>query len=314
MTTPYLERLAAGLLEGAARLPRVQTERHAAFLLQAQQPDGGFAGREGPSDPYYTSFALRAAVLVGALRDEVAHRANAFLQTLPLKQLPLIDLVAAIFAVATLDRAGYPSPLSGANSPWRRTALRRLAAQRRPDGGFAKTPQAPTSSTYFSFLATIAHEALGRTLEHAESMVQFIRSRHRDDGGFVEFGPMPRSATNPTAAAVAVLHQLDALDRPTREAAARFLCGMQTDEGGFSANTRIGLADLLSTFTAWLSLNDLGHTEAIDIQRLARYVESLQHTSGGYRAATWDDARDVEYTFYGLGTAALLARDTPPGT
>jgi len=81
---------------------------------------------------------------------------------------------------------------------------------------------------------------------------------------------------------------------------------MQTDEGGLRANTRIPIADLLSTFTGLLTLTDLNAIDAIDTNAVLRYVKSLELVNGGFHAAVWDEAHDVEYTFYGLGCLALL--------
>ena len=36
-------------------------------------------------------------------------------------------------------------------------------------------------------------------------------------------------------------------------------------------------------------------------------LERLELKYGGYRAAEWDNAADVEYTFYGLGLTSLIA-------
>ena len=88
--------------------------------------------------------------------------------------------------------------------------------------------------------------------------------------------------------------------------ATRFLADAQTDEGGLRANSRIDVADLLSTFTATLTLADLGGLARIDTQAVAHYAKSLERVEGGFHAATWDADSDVEYTFYGLGTLALL--------
>ena len=125
-------------------------------------------------------------------------------------------------------------------------------------------------------------------------------------GGFVEIAPMKRSGTNPTAAAVGCLKILDALEPVVAEDAGEFLAEMQTDEGGLRANTRIPIADLLSSFTGLLTLQDLGAAHLIDAPAVKRYAESLQHEAGGFHGAAWDDGRDVEYTFYGLGNLALL--------
>ncbi|MCA9222003.1 MAG: geranyl transferase, partial [Planctomycetales bacterium] len=55
----YLENLTIRLATGVAELPEPVRQRHVQYLLSAQQTDGGFAGREGDSDLYYTGFALR---------------------------------------------------------------------------------------------------------------------------------------------------------------------------------------------------------------------------------------------------------------
>jgi geranylgeranyl transferase type-2 subunit beta len=72
------------------------------------------------------------------------------------------------------------------------------------------------------------------------------------------------------------------------------------------ANTRIPIADLLSTFTGALTLLDLQAIDQIDIRAALRFAQGLQLEFGGFHAAVWDDADDVEYTFYGLGCLALL--------
>ena len=57
------------------------------------------------------------------------------------------------------------------------------------------------------------------------------------------------------------------LNRLTPEitaSAGAFLADLQTDEGGWQANTRIPLPDLLSTFTACVTLADLEHLSEID--------------------------------------------------
>ena len=81
---------------------------------------------------------------------------------------------------------------------------------------------------------------------------------------------------------------------------------MQTDEGGLRANTRIPIADLLSSFTGFLTLIDLGGHRKIDRTQLLRYANRLQQPGGGFHGAEWDKVCDVEYTFYGIGCLALI--------
>jgi len=57
---------------------------------------------------------------------------------------------------------------------------------------------------------------------------------------------------------------LGALDAAVAQGIIGFLAGMQNDEGGLQANTRVPVADLLSTFTGALTLADLGGLREID--------------------------------------------------
>jgi geranylgeranyl transferase type-2 subunit beta len=81
---------------------------------------------------------------------------------------------------------------------------------------------------------------------------------------------------------------------------------MQGAEGGFRANTQVPMADLLSTFTALVALDDLDALGSLDLEAVRRYVASLELPAGGFLAGAWDDQGDVEYNFYGLGTMAML--------
>jgi len=100
------------------------------------------------------------------------------------------------------------------------------------------------------------------------------------------------------------------------EASPAVLCGiahMQTEEGGMRANTKMPIADVLSSFTGMLTLADLGALHEIDTDRARKFVLEQQMPTGGLRAAAWDEVADVEYTFYGLGCLALLAKLQPGG-
>jgi len=81
MPTPkYLEDLTVRLAIGVAELPEEVRARHAAYLKGAQRADGGFAGREGESDLYYTSFGLRGLSVLGELYGPLAEKAAEFLK------------------------------------------------------------------------------------------------------------------------------------------------------------------------------------------------------------------------------------------
>ncbi|MBS0210576.1 MAG: terpene cyclase/mutase family protein [Planctomycetes bacterium] len=303
---PYLERLTVRLATGVAQLDERTRQRHAQFLLAAQRDDGGFAGREGPSDLYYTGFALRSLAILGQLDGPVAQRAATFLAKQLHAQVPIIDFLSLVYSGRLLELAAGVDVFADAASEWRRNVAGALERFRRADGGYAKADEGQSSSTYYSFLMVLCLQLIGQPVVEPDKLLGFVRGRQRLDGGFVELGPMQRSGTNPTAAAVGLQLALGALEPSMRNCVIDFLAEMQTDEGGLRANTRIPIADLLSTFTGLLTLVDLQATETIDLAEVARYVQSLEVETGGFLGAEWDSGTDVEYAFYGLGALALL--------
>ena len=302
----YLEQLTARLLIGTANLPQDTIDRHARFLQSAQNEDGGFAGREGPSDLYYTGFALRGLAILGKL-DEVAESAAAFLQSRLARRESIVDFYSLIYAARLLHVVSGMDVFAGVDPSWRREVAEMLARLRRDDGGFAKGEQGQASSTYHTFLALLCFELIAHRPEDPESLVGFFHSQRMPEGGFREIRVSKRAGTNPTAAAIGGLSMLETLNEDIMNSTAEFLLDMQNDEGGFRANTRIPIADLLSTFTSLLTLQDVGGFAEADLGAARKFVAALEAEEGGFLGAAWDEQRDVEYTFYGLGSLALLA-------
>jgi geranylgeranyl transferase type-2 subunit beta len=303
----YLQELAVRLALGAAALPQAVRTRHADYVKALQRADGGFAGREGGSDLYYTGFALRTLFITGELSGAVAERSAAFLKSRLAGRETVVDLLSLIYGAAMLNMSAGIDALADCPSTWRDAVAETLEKLRREDGGYAKAYEGRASSTYHSFLVALCLELIERPLPEPERLVGFILSQRSDSGGFHEIRAAKRAGTNPTAAAIGVLKMLDALDNQTANDTIDFLAGMQTDEGGLRANTRIPIADLLSTFTGVLTLRDLGGPDAIDGTAALRYIQCLERKEGGFCGAAWDQDVDVEYTFYGLASWAVLA-------
>jgi geranylgeranyl transferase type-2 subunit beta len=303
----YLQQLTIRLGMGLERVAPEVRQRHAAFLKQSQRPDGGFAGRMGDSDLYYTSFALRALAILGELYGETAQRALNYLRSQLDAPVPLIDQMSLVYGAALLDAAAGLDVYGDAGPKWKSEFAQRIGLLRRDDGGFAKGPEGVASSTYYTFLSLLCLELIEHACPEVERAVAFIRSQHDAGGGFREIRAGKRAGTNPTAAAIGVLRMLGVLDESTRRKTADFLCDMPDDDGGLLANSRIPIADILSTFTGVLTLADIGRLDAIDTAAALRFAQSLQHPEGGFLAAMWDETCDIEYTFYGLGCLALLS-------
>lgn len=297
----YLGNLSLRLAAGVMRLPESQRHRHAEFLTGLQREDGGFAGRQGASDLYYTGFALRGLGLLGALTPEIATRAGAFLQQRLTPTLPSTDFYSLVYSAVLLELVAGIDVFAAAGQDRQAMVAAYLTRFWREEGGYAKTDSSPHPSTYHTFLAITCQQLVDLPLVDAAKTIQLVTSRRREDGGFVELAPLTQSGTNPTAAAIGLLRMLEALDEPTRRDAAAFLAQMQSSEGGLRANGRIPVADLLSTFTGLVALADLGALSSLDLPAVHRYATSLESPTGGFRGGAWDDEADVEYTFYGLG-------------
>jgi len=306
---PYLLNLALRLAEGLEKWPTASLEKHRQFILSQQQPDGGFSGREGGSDLYYTGFAVRSLGILGGVQPSECGKISDYLRQFQIEKLSTIDLLSWLYCALITQASGGEDLLQTVPADWNSEIASSLERLRTADGGYAKSEQGALGSTYHSFLIVLIYQLIGLDLPDPNHLIQFLYDRQRDDGGFVEISPMKRSGTNPTAAAVATLNILNSMDDELKSDVQDFLKQVKSSEGGFQANTRIPFADGLSTFTGLLTAQDLELEALIDLDLVQKFMtEWLEFPTGGFRGASWDEQADVEYTFYGLGVLALLGR------
>lgn len=304
---PYLLRLGTRLTSGLSGLEPARRDRHRNFLLSFQMEDGGFRGREGDSDLYYTSFAVRGLMLLGGMDEPLARQVEQYLNRQNWSRLNVIDLMNWLATALAVQVATGKDLLAESEDDFHQNLAAQLESVRTQDGGYAKSPEGASGSTYHSFLVLLTYQLVGLAQPRPNALTQFIYDRQRDDGGFVEIAPMRRSGTNPTAAACAMLLELNAVDNEIKADVRAFLKEVLSDEGGFQANSRVPFADSLSTFTGLLTCQDLQLAPLLNLAQTHQWLTTqLEFPTGGFRAATWDEAADVEYTFYGLGLLALL--------
>jgi geranylgeranyl transferase type-2 subunit beta len=315
LTASYLLELALQLADGLSRWPPDDRARHVVYLRAAQNTDGGFSGREGGSDLYYTGFALRGLAVLDGLSSEICDRAAGFLRDCLTRQASVVDFFSLLYAASLVQLGGGPDVFAASPPGWQERVAAVLETFRTPDGGYARAAGNATGSTYHTFLVGLCYQLLDRPFPRAADVVQFIHARRREDGGFVEIAPMRRSGTNPTAAAVGVLHLVSgqgedglALTPEIRDGVVQLLTAMPSPEGGLRANSRAPLADLLSTFTSLWTLQQLGALDRVDTTAVLHYVQQLELPGGGFHGGLWDAHTDAEYTFYGLGCLGLLLR------
>src|SRR5437588_5105837 len=136
----YLHELNQRLSEGLSRVPHELRERQTAYLRNQQNRDGGFSGREGGSDLYYTGFALRSLAVLGGLTSEVTDRATGFLCQSLTQQASVVDFFSLLYAALLIQLNGGPDVFSASPPDWPARVARTLETFRTPDGGYAKTP------------------------------------------------------------------------------------------------------------------------------------------------------------------------------
>lgn len=305
----YLTDLTLRLAAGATLIEPATRDCHRDWLQRQQRDDGGFTGREGQSDPYYTAFGLRGLLVVDGIDDVVAERAATFLHDRFPDNLGVVDLVSLVMAASIIEMThGHEvlADIAGA----RQRIIDTLESLRGVDGGYNKTPTGNAGSTYQTFLNLLCFELIGHQPPDTASILRFLNSQRVVDGGFREIRVAKRAGVNPTAAGIGALKTLGQLDPSQEEATIDFLADMRTDEGGLSANDRISLADLLSSCTGMVTMCDLEATGQLPLQALRRYALSMQRCEngkpiGGFHGFAFDQEVDVEYTFYGLALLAL---------
>lgn len=296
MTPSFLNRLDARLRDGWGMLAPALRDSALACIAPFSTARGGYRGRLGSADTYYTDFAARLLDLANAPTDEF-ERIGEFLRSLP-PPGDLVDLFSRMNAARLLRRRAVPVPVPEG-------ARRILDSQRVETGGFAQ-PGEQATSAYLTFLACLVCEMLGDPIPEPGKMAAALRSLRQPSGGFSDRAGDALAQASTTAAAVAALGMIGVGDPQEAAAAAQFLAGLQTPEGGFRAHREAPESDMLSTFTSLTSLAGLGALHMVRLAPIGRFVLSLHSPGNGFSASIADPESDVEYTFYGVGSLCLL--------
>lgn len=299
----YLDLLEGVLRTGLEGVGDGLKQAQAQFVLCRQQPDGGFPGRRGGADLYYTDFALRLFALVppdpAALSPTARYLAQPHLPTDAIQCFNLLN------SRRLLAQLGYDVPLDLA------PILKALRLQCLCDGGFAR-PGNSTASAYHTFLAALCYEMLeDEAMPQVEEAIEAITALQGPDGGFREQLNEGVEQTNATAAAVAFLILQEALTEQQARLSVAFLSKLQGRDGGFLAHAAAPSGDLLSTFTVLATLASLDGFDRLDLGAVARFLRQTACPTGGFKAAHADTEPDIEYTYYGLGSLALIFAAQP---
>jgi geranylgeranyl transferase type-2 subunit beta len=297
MPSLYLDLLDELLRDGLAQLSQAFVAAQVAMVAGCQRPDGGFSGRQGGADLYYTDFALRTLAWL-APNHEAMRRAKAFLAT---RAAPRDTVECYNLLSARRSNGATSAPAEDLL-----TVTDCLYARLLPCGGFGRSDGDQRVSAYHTFLGMLALQLIAVELPLVEETAMALGRLRTADGGYAELAGQDSPQTSATAAAVAVLTMCNALSPAEAAATAQFLLGMQGADGGLRAHAAAQHGDLLSTFTGLLTLAALDGLGRIDASAAAHFLRRTAHPLGGFVASEGDDIPDVEYTYYGIGTLALL--------
>jgi geranylgeranyl transferase type-2 subunit beta len=306
--------LDALLLEGVQRLSSGLRNRAADYVISMRQADGGYPGRSGGSDPYYTDFAMR--ILSQTRPEEIRHPATcAYAQW----NNGIANIPECFNRLSIAGLCGVPLP------PLAGDCLNR---HHLPSGCFCRSLESTNASAYCTFLGALCEDTLAPAHPSLMGSFEAILRLQLPNGGFIDTGSDNAPQTNATSAAVGYLLRAFLSESRLTDAAmdtisiaidkaAEYLTGMQAKEGGFLAHSQAPYPDLLSTFTALATLIAMDRIKQVDLRKHVQFVGSLAHTKGGFSSCAVDTEPDIEYTCYGLGCLALVAitiQDREPKT
>lgn len=280
-------RLSAALARGAEYLGP-SAELIGLTISESQNADGGFPGRDGKSDVYYTCFALACLHAVNAEFDR--DRLRRFLDRFDDGEMfDFIHLTALAQCRAILSLNPF--------GKFKGRIHHRLETYRCKDCGFHTSAERTSGSPYGAFLYMLTVGAMLRPLRNVQSIVRTVESCRVPGGGFANDLGADCASVPATAAAIAVSAAAGKKIRVDEDIGFLMRC---FDNGGFRENPESPCADLLSMAVALFALNIAG-VSMQDYRSLSLdFLESCWNEKGGFHAHVYDSVTDSEYAFYGL--------------
>jgi prenyltransferase beta subunit len=265
------------------------------FIGRQLNGDGGFKGRGGQSDLYYTVFGIEAllALEAGFDRARIATYLRQFGDGDSLDLVHLACLARCWADISEPRNAGIEGPL-------RDSILRRIEGYRCADGGYSNSSGAQRGTAYGCFLALGAYQDLNGDMNNVTALADCVESLRTPDGAYSNDPTIRIGATPATAAALTIFHYLN---KPTSDVSIEWLLSQLHPNGGFVAVPvagRYGMPDLLSTATALHALALAGVPLDSVSERCLDFLDSLWSAEGAFRGSWADSTLDCEYTYYGL--------------
>ena len=256
------------------------------FLKMQINPDGGFKGRTGASDLYYTVFGLEALLALQA-DVPVENILNYLGKFENFNNLDLIHLACLVRCRADLSA-----------EPFNKDTIDNILQ-------LTEKYHAQQYSIYSCFFAVGLYQDLNVELPDPQAFLNRIEELRTTDGAYANDSAIKVGSTPATAAAITILSHLGS---PVPAGSVDWLLGRCHPEGGFAAIPTAPIPDLLSTAVALHALSEVG-TDISNIKdKCLNFVNTLWSDKGGFHGIEGEWILDCEYTFYGLLALGHLAQ------
>jgi prenyltransferase beta subunit len=278
----------------------------ASFITKQLNPDGGFKGRSGQSDLYYTVFGIESLLALGA-EIQKKHVLNYLLKFHDGSSLDLVHLACLARCRADLSQT-QDARLKTQDARLGSGIVRNIERCRCSDGAYNISAGFPHGSAYGCFLAFGAYQDLNIEMQNTAAIVDCVKSLQTPDGAYSNDRIIQIGSTTATAAALAVLHYLN---QPIDSRSTNWLLSRLQPQGGFVATAIPGwecTADLLSTATALHALSLAGVPIDSIKKQCLNFLNTLWSDEGSFRSSSTDDTLDCEYTYYGLLALGHLSK------
>jgi len=294
----YLDQLDWLLAVGSQRFTESLKTTQTQYATATQLPDGGFPGRLGPSDLYYTEFAVRLLSLLGPPTEPLSAVA-AYVQSPAGRPTTIVECFCVCNIRRLLARVGMGVTVDHG------AAVGALSAHGLLEGG-CTDPSGGGISAYQTFLGALCYGLLDEPMPRVEGARGAIERLQGPGGGFANTPDAKVEQTSATAAAIAFLLMTGGCPPHTTQHSAAFIARMQAPDGGLRAHPTSPTGDLLSTFTGLATLAACDDPARLNLPGVARFLKAIAHPAGGFSSSPADDAADLEYTYYGVATLAIL--------
>jgi prenyltransferase beta subunit len=281
------------MLQVARLAPRITGEAAeliAQFVQSQYLGPEGFMDRNGKPDLYYTVFGRDCLAALQAPEPELSA-----IGRLPPAEYADLDMVHLCCFARLASALWKPGSCDYMDTGELVGVL--LDRFRTSDGGFNPRQGAEFGTAYGAFLALGAFQDLGIQLPRPLELVRSLKFLETPDGGWANERAVPLGSTNATAAAVAVLRNLQ---MPINPQVGDFLLKMQSPEGGFKAAAQTPIPDLLSTATALHALAGLERDLDPIKEQTLDFIDTLWTNEGSFYGNWTEETLDCEYTFYAL--------------